>query len=418
MKIVIYGLNYAPELTGIGKYSGEMAEWLCRQGHEVRVIAAPPYYPGWKVFSGYSARVYRREVINGVAVTRCPLWVPGKQSGVRRLLHLASFAASSLPVIVGQALWRPDIIFVVEPPFACAPAALLAARLCGAKSWLHVQDFEIDAAFELGLLPGKRSRRMIHRIERWLMRRFDRVSTISHRMLARLRIKGVAPDKAVFFPNWIDTRWFYPLGRVSAYRAELGISDNAIVALYSGNMGRKQGLEILGQAARKLAGRQNLVFVLCGDGAGRRGLMQMTAGLPNVRFLDLQPFDRLNELLNLADIHLLPQRQDAADLVMPSKLTGMLASGIPVLATCANGTEVAEVLQTCGVITPPGDVEAFVAALEQLAADDRQRARLGRAGRIYAENHFDQDAVLEGFLRTLQTLKGISDRRDDLGEQL
>ena len=146
----LHGINYWPELTGIGKYTGEMAQWLVSRGHDVRVIAAPPYYPQWSILKGYTGSRWQLDVVHGVRVYRCPLWIPTKLSGVKRLLHLASFALSSIPVMFWQLLWRCDVLLVIEPPLVCAPTAILVARLSRAKAWLHIQDFEVDAAFDLG----------------------------------------------------------------------------------------------------------------------------------------------------------------------------------------------------------------------------------------------------------------------------
>jgi colanic acid biosynthesis glycosyl transferase WcaI len=183
MKILLHGINFAPELTGIGKYTGEMAVWLAEHGHEVRVVTAPPYYPEWKRRPGYSSWRWRTEGGAALQVYRCPLWVPQKPGGLKRIVHLLSFACSSFPVVLRQVFWRPDVVWVVEPALACAPAAALTATLAGAKSWLHIQDFEVDAAFSMGLLKGDKARRWMTRIERWLMERFDRVSTISGRII-------------------------------------------------------------------------------------------------------------------------------------------------------------------------------------------------------------------------------------------
>jgi colanic acid biosynthesis glycosyl transferase WcaI len=336
-------------------------------------------------------------------VWRCPLWVPAQPGGVKRLLHLASFALTSIPVMLRHIFWRPDLVWVVEPALFCAPTALVVARLSGAKAWLHVQDFEVDAAFDLGLLRGKRLRSRVAGAERWLMRRFDVVSTISQRMHQRLLSKGVAPSKAVLAPNWVDMAQFAlpSADGVAAYRRELGIADGAVVALYSGNMGGKQGLEVLADVARLCS---ELVFVFCGNGAGRSDLVARCAGLTNVRFLDLQPAKQLPDLLATASIHLLPQRADAADLVMPSKLTGMLASARPVVATAKPGTELANVVQSCGLVVPPEDPAAFAQALMALAADPVRCERLGNAGFLYAQAHLDKNSVLTKFEADLQAL--------------
>lgn len=430
MRILIHGINFSPELTGIGKYSGEMAEWLAMQGHEVRVVTAPPYYPQWRLADGftnwwsrvlslsnqkqYSNKLFtsteKTFTLGSLLVYRCPLWIPNKPSGIKRILHLASFALSSFPIMLSQIFWCPDVVLVVEPPLFCAPQAWIVARLSGAKAWLHIQDYEVDAAFELNLLKGAILRRVVMNIERWLMRRFDRVSTISQNMVNLAATKGVAHKKIVLFPNWVDIETIAPKyvqqenDAINAYRAKLGISRDAVVALYSGNMGLKQGLEILASVAKLLLDETKIVFVFCGNGAGRDALVSQCKQLSNVRFLDLQPLSLLGELLCMADIHLLPQRADAADLVMPSKINGMLASGRPIIATANVGTEISNVVSYSGLVVPPEKPKEFSTAIRMLAKDTHLRLELGRAGRLYAEKNLDSETILSRFELDLKTL--------------
>ncbi|MGC2166028.1 MAG: glycosyltransferase WbuB [Gallionella sp.] len=424
MKILINGINFSPELTGIGKYTGEMAEWLAAQGHQVRVVTAPPYYPQWCVAAGH-ANLWSTERVNisesaygksagGLKVYRCPLWVPAIPSGLKRVVHLASFALSSFPVMLWQILWHPDVVLVVEPPLFCAPHAWLVAKLGGGRAWLHIQDFEVDAAFDLGFLKGARLRRIFVACEKVMMRRFDRVSTVSQRMFVRALAKGVSPDRMVYFPNWVDVASHGEAGQLNvhpnirnciAYRVELGIAADAVVALYSGNMGGKQGLEIMAQAAELLREESGVVFVFCGDGSERDSLKEQCAGLMNVIFIDFQPLERFGELLGMVDIHLLPQRADAADLVMPSKLTGMLASGRPIVATAQEDTELANVVSGCGFVVEPGQPQAFADAIMELANSPALRAQLGASGRYYAEEHLDQVMVLGRFEAELKELR-------------
>lgn len=405
MKILVYGINYAPELTGIGKYTAEMAETLVEKGHTVRVVCAPPYYPEWRVGSGYSALSYSTERRSGVALWRAPLWVPSRPSGARRIAHLASFALSSLPVMLRHAIWRPDVVVCIAPSLLNAPAGWLVARLTGAHAWIHIQDYEVDAAFSLGMLKGSLLKRAVLAVERTLLKRFDTVSTISGKMVEHALHKGIPPGKVVHFSNWVDTQSIHPLNRPSELRATLSISPAATVVLYSGNMGAKQGLDILADAAHRLVSRDNLVFVFCGNGPARAELLQRCGGLRNCRFIELQPINRLNELLNLADIHVLPQRADAADLVMPSKLTGMFASGRPVIAMASPGTELHDVVAPRGIAVPPGDSEALASAIDALAVNTAERAHLGQAGRRFAEAVLSRDAVLNDFDTRLRALR-------------
>jgi colanic acid biosynthesis glycosyl transferase WcaI len=335
MRILIIGLNFAPELTGIGKYTGEMAAWLAARGHEVSVITTRPYYPEWKRPPGLSGWTWHGEIWQGCRVVRCPLYVPRHQTGLQRILHLSSFGLSSIPAAAARLMrGRADVVVVMAPTFFSVPTALAVARLMAAPAWLHILDLEVEAAFELGFIKSRRLIELARVVERWLMRRFDLVSTISTKMRERIERKGVDPERMMLFPNWVDTDQFRPLPGPVPLRRELGIADERCVALYSGSMGKKQGLEHVIAAARLLAAEAagSPLFLLAGAGPMREDLERSAHDLPNVRFLPLQPFERFNEFLNVADIHLLPQRRDASDLVMPSKLLAMLATGRPVIA--------------------------------------------------------------------------------------
>jgi colanic acid biosynthesis glycosyl transferase WcaI len=404
VKVLLYGLNYAPEPVGIGKFSGEMATWLAGRGHAVRVITAPPYFPEWQA----RGNRYRREALQGVAVWRCPLWVPRHPSGLTRLLHLASFALSSLPVLLAQRRWRPDVVLTVAPAFFCAPGALLLAGLCGrrTRSWLHIQDFELDAAFELGLLKGQLVRGLAERWERGVLRDFDHVSTISAAMLQRAVQKGVAPERAVLLANWVDLQAIRPKAaqeRTSnPYRAELEIADDVVVRLYSGSMTKKQGLELLVEAMRLLAGVPKLLWLLAGEGPSKADLVAATQGMANVRILPLQPLERMNDWLNLADVHLLPQKAGAADLVLPSKLLGILASGRPVVASSPAGSELGQLAELAGLRVEPEDPAGFAAAIETLVQKPALRQEKGHAARHLVEQRYGKESVLQSLEAALR----------------
>jgi colanic acid biosynthesis glycosyl transferase WcaI len=412
MRILLYGINYLPEPVGIGKYSGELATWLAAQGHQVRVLTAHPYFPSWRLGNDDTSvtNTYGRGWQAGVEVWRCPLWVPRRPSGLTRLLHLASFALTSLPPLLAQRRWRPDVVFTVAPAFFCAPGALLLTRLCGARSrsWLHIQDFELDAAFELGLLRGAWLRGLAERWERRTLRGFSRVSTISAAMARRAAQKGVEAERVVLLPNWVDLEAIQPRGpaerAANPYRRALGLPEGALVLQYSGSMNKKQGLELLVAVIRELADLPNLIWLLAGEGPTKEALAEATAGLAQVRLLPLQPAARLNDWLTLADVHLLPQKAGAADLVLPSKLLGILASGRPLVASSPATSELGQLAEQAGLRVEPEDPGAFAAALRRLVANPDLRERLGTQARQLAVERFGQEAVLRELERKLRQL--------------
>lgn len=397
MKILIYSTNFYPEQTGIGKYSGEMAFWLANKGHDVRVICSAPYYPKWKIEDGYS-NTYKVSYVNGVMVMRAPIWVPNEQTGIKRIIHLLTFSLSSLPYLFAQVLWRPNLVFNVAPAFICAPAGLLLAKITGAKSWLHFQDFEVDIAFKMNFLKGRLKQSLIFKLERFIIRNFDFVSTISNKMLDKLSDKCLCSTQKVLLPNWVDVDHISPLKAASEYRSELDIPVDTKVFMFSGTMGGKQGLSIIPTVARLLLDRTDILFILGGDGAVKLELMKAAEGLKNVKFLPLQPFERLGQFLGLADVHMLTQNVSAEDLVLPSKLSGMLASGRPILATCEEHSQIAQVVKKCGLVVPPSNPEAFRDAVLKLADDPDLRQDLGALARKCTLKIFEKNSILRDFV--------------------
>jgi colanic acid biosynthesis glycosyl transferase WcaI len=408
MNILILGINYAPEMVGIGPYTAGMAQFLAAAGHAVTVVCAKPYYPKWKVEPEYAGGGKRVSVEHGVRVVRVPTYVPANPDGKRRLLHHMSFAArAELAMIAETRRSRPDVVIGIAPSLISMIAARDAARRTGAKLWLHIQDFEVEAAFVTGLLKdGGALGNAARRFENWAIAA-DRVSTISPQMCAKLAEKGVLPERIVEFRNWANIDEITPINGQSKYAKSWSI-DRRYVALYSGNIANKQGIEIVISAARLLKRRTDIMFIICGNGPNRERLDELARGLDNIRFYDLQPREQLSDLLGLASVHLLPQIAGAADLVLPSKLTNMLASGRPIVTTAVPGTGLAIEVEGCGLITPPGDHEAFADAIEKILDDTVLNVKCGIEARKRAISQWGRDAILNNFNERLGAMAGVS----------
>ncbi|EBX9478747.1 colanic acid biosynthesis glycosyltransferase WcaI [Salmonella enterica subsp. enterica serovar Abony] len=406
MKILVYGINYSPELTGIGKYTGEMVAWMAQEGHEVRVITAPPYYPQWKVGERYSAWRYRREE-GEATVWRCPLYVPKQPSTLKRLLHLGSFALSSFFPLMAQRRWKPDRIIGVVPTLFCTPGMRLLAKLSGARTVLHIQDYEVDAMLGLGM-AGKGKRGSVARLatafERSALRNVDNVSTISRSMMNKAREKGVAAEKILFFPNWSEVARFQDVNDadVTALRQQLGLPEGKKIVLYSGNIGEKQGLEKVIDAAERLRDRP-LIFAIVGQGGGKARLENMARerGLPNIKFLPLQPYDALPALLKMGDCHLVVQKRGAADAVLPSKLTNILAVGGNAVITALPHTELGQLCARypgIAVCVKPESTDALVDGISQALAMPKNNM----TAREYAERSLNKENVLRQFIADIR----------------
>lgn len=405
MKILLYGINYSPELTGIGKYSGEMCRWLAEQGHDVRVVTAPPYYPEWKVHAGFRRWIYDHRIEDGVSVTRCPLYVPRQPTAIKRMLHLGSFALSSFFALLGNVRWKPDVVVLVAPTLFCAPGALLLGKVTGARTVIHIQDFEVDALFGLGIANTGLLQRLAYAAESKLLRSFDRTSTISSGMLKRAQSKGVTEENLMFFPNWSETSRFQNVLRQTELLTRLGVDPLKRILLYSGNIGEKQGLESVIEAAERLKGREDLQFLIVGEGAGKARLQALAAnkGLGNVLFAPLQPYEDLPALLASAECHLVIQKRGAADAVLPSKLTNILAvGGNAVITADADTTLGLLCVEFPGIATliEPESVDALVNGIEHVLTlpGDNEVAR------SYAEEYLAKDRILQRFASEVDPL--------------
>jgi colanic acid biosynthesis glycosyl transferase WcaI len=399
VKILILGLNFAPELTGAGRLTADFSAWLSSRGHDVRVITASPHCPERRIRAAYATWVWRRERFGAAQVLRCPVWgAPAAATPPARVLCSLSFVASSLvPCLWLAARFRPDLIWTVEPTAFATPAALLAARLSGARACLHVQDLEAGG---LGLAPWSRLRRMLRGAHGWLVRRFDLVSTICTDLRARLQHLGVPDQQLCLFPNWVDTAAIRPLAAQNHLRRRLGVADDHVVALYAGTIAERQGVEVLLEVAERLRAHPSIRLVLCGGAPAGARFEHQIAGCANLTMLPLQPEARLNELLNAADVHLLPRRAEAAASALPPELAAILASGRPVVAQ-ADGGELAAATRRCGILVPPGDATAMAEAVLELAADPARRRQLGAVARQLAEDHLDREAIIARYEQRL-----------------
>jgi colanic acid biosynthesis glycosyl transferase WcaI len=411
MKILIFGLNYAPELIGTGKYTGELGAWLSEHNHDVRVICAPPYYPDWNVSAGYRAWRYLSEVENGVKIFRCPLYVPKKPNVFLRLVHLISFSVSSMPLLFIHIFWKPDIVITIEPTMFCAPGTLLLAKLSGAKSLLHIQDFELDAMLKLEMGRHGFFTSFGYKIESWIMRRFDAISTISNSMVESARKKLNGKNNPVFyFPNWVDINFIKAGMDDSFYRQKWEISTDKKVVIYSGNLGEKQGLEIVIEAASQLSETENVVFLIIGSGAVKDRLVALARqlNLTNVIFHPIQPYQQLPALMALGDIFLVVQKKGVADAVLPSKLTTILAAGKNTLITAEKETELGILCEKnpgIAKLVIPEDIENFVCVLKDMLQEvDFNKTSINLIARKYAEDFLGKEEALGRFAENLNLL--------------
>jgi colanic acid biosynthesis glycosyl transferase WcaI len=397
LRILVLGINYWPEEFGIAPFNTGRCEYLASIGHEVTVCTGFPYYPEWRIPDGYRGRLITREERNGVRILRSYLYVPGRVTSTRRILHEGSFVATSLVRALKRR--KPDMLFVVSPPLGLAISAIMLNRIWRIPFVFHVPDLQPDAARDLGMLKEGKVINFLYSIERLAYRNADLVSTLTPAMRERILSKGVVPEKVVLFQDWVDPSLFdIPLqGGGEAFRNSFGLRNQFLV-VHAGNMGVKQGLDVVLGAAHRSSGADHISYLLVGDGAARPALTERASAinLPNLRFLSAQPKEVFTDMLAATDICLITQQQVVADIVFPSKTMTILAAGRPIVASLSAGSEVARVIKEAhaGEVVKPEDPQALFETVTALSHNREARAAMGESGRNYARTHWDRNRAL------------------------
>jgi colanic acid biosynthesis glycosyl transferase WcaI len=401
MRVIVWGINYAPEFTGIAPHSVSLCEFLRGQGHEVEMVTSFPYYPTWRKRPEDLRKLYRTDSINGVPILRCWHFVPARVSALRRIAHEGSFVFTS--TVRALFLRRPDVYVVVSPPLLLGVAAWFVSKVKRAPFIFHVQDMQPDAAVGLGMLKQNWFTRALYGLEAFAYRHATRVSGITRGMLAAFKSKGVPESKLIYFPNAIELREGELFPGRGEFRKRHGFAEDEFLAVYAGNLGVKQGLEVLLDTAALLQG-QRIRFLICGDGAQRESLAARAREmkLPNFSMLPLQAGPDYPALLADADVCFITQQAGAGNSFFPSKLLGLLAASKPVVTVAAPECELALALRegNFGMNVPPGQAPELAAVLDALARDPARLAEYGAAGRRYVEQ-FEKTRVFENFLREL-----------------
>lgn len=403
--ILLISGNYFPEPTGIGKYNNEMMNWLADHGFNCTVISTYPYYPYWQVQQPYTAKrkwfskeIYTTPAGNKLKIYRCPHYVPLNPTGKSRaMLDLSFFASVSLKLIrlTGK---KFDYIINVTPPLSLGLLAALYKKICRAKFLYHIQDMQVDVANDLKMISSMRFLSLLFRIERYILKQADKISTISTDMAERAKLKSKKP--VYIFPNWANTKAFFPLPDKAGLKAAFGFKPDVPLILYSGSIGEKQGLEAVLEVAGIFKQKNiHIQFVICGSGPYRNTLEKLAAEkqLNNLSFLPLQPPEKLNAFLNMADLHLIILKANVAHHVMPSKLTTILSVGGLAVITANEGSGIHKMIteHNIGLVCPAESIPALEDLIEHTLAADN--SAVCNNARKYAEEFLAIDNIMRRY---------------------
>jgi len=397
--ITFIGLNYAPEDTAIGLYSTQWVSFLKENGFNVTVITAFPYYPQWKIEPSYKKKpTFYYERLNGIDVYRYKQYVPKNPTFLKRIIHILDFTFGSFRNL--YKIKECDVIIAVVP---FTSAVLLGwvqkKRFKNSKLWMHIQDFEFDAALQTGM--GKKKNivfSLLFKLEKWLFSKSDIASTISQSMLKRLSEK--TPSKQFFLPNWIDENQINP----DNAQTHTYLTSDKIKILYSGNIGDKQDWNTFVKFCNDLDTNIYEVIVV-GDGSKKEWLTEQIKSFTNITYYKPVPYEELSDLLCSADIHILFQKSEVVDTVMPSKVLGMMASAKPSILIGNKESEVKTILEISkGGFYYSKYSGRLIDDMNKLIKNNDLCITMGENARRYVIENFSKNTILSNMVDKLHNL--------------
>jgi colanic acid biosynthesis glycosyl transferase WcaI len=408
LRILVMGINYAPEQTTFGPPTAALCEHLASRGHAVTVLTAFPFSPQWSRWPEYRGKFIWREWLNGVEVVRLTHFIPRRPShALQRVAMESSFCLTALIALVWKWMTPWDVVVYVGAQPSIAMLARFVAKAKGIPFVAKITDLATQAALDVGVIQSGWTGRLMEKLEYTSYRGAKGIIVLCSGFKDALVARRFLPDRIRVISNPIDLEQIRPVLDDGGFRAEYRFSHSDFLILHAGSMALKQGLEYVVETARLLKNENPEVkWILVGDGETRSLLQKriLEYGLTDeVRLLPLQPESKLPNVLGSMDLLLLNQLTTVKDSVIPGKLLMYMSSGKPVIAAVNVASQAATLLRESGggLIVQPEDPAALVGGVKQLQADPVARSEMGRRNRAYAERHFDRRKIVsaqEAFL--------------------
>jgi colanic acid biosynthesis glycosyl transferase WcaI len=410
IRFLVLTQYFPPEIGAAPTRLYEVTRALREHGHQVEVVTAMPNYPSGRVFPAYRGKFLCREAIAGQAVIRTWLYASTGTSAARRLAGYWSFALSSL---VGCLLSRrPDVVLVESPPLFLCLTAYLYCLVTGTRFIVNVSDPWLEFARDMGFVRSRVMFRLLERLELFVYSRAFRVNAVTQAIRSLLiEKKSVPPQKVLWLPNGVDLDRFSVREPDKEWMARLGL-EGVTTFIYAGSHQASHGLDVLIEAAARLD--ETIRILMVGDGTDKERLVRLARerGLRNIVFVDPQPLDEMPRLLSVARAALVVIRGEAAfSTSRPAKMLPAMACSLPIVY-CGRG-EGANIVQqgACGLVSPPGNVDALAGAIRRLAQDPELARRLGQNGRRTVERSSDWRTIVDRWLAELGELADVPEAR-------
>lgn len=405
MKILLLSQIFDPEPNIKGLV---FAKALAAAGHEVEVLTGFPNYPGGKVYPGYRIKFLQREVMDGIKVTRVPLYPDHSTSSLGRILNYGSFAATSC--IYGLFMAKKfDVIYVYTPPMTTAMSAAIISFFRRKPFVYDIQDIWPDTLRATGFVLSDRLLNCIGRCCKFLYKRAAHIVGISPGFKERLLQRGVSAQKISVIYNWCDEQALQTTHQVDLQHMGLAGRFNLV---FAGNMGKAQALDNVMLAAKQVAAvNPSVQFVFVGGGIEVECLKRFIKEqeISNVIFLPRMPMNEIGTVLQAADVLLVHLKDDPLfEITIPSKTQAYMAMAKPILMAVKGNA--AELIQQAdaGYCAEPENIDSIVKAVLAMAAlPSNVLQQMGQNGKYYYTKHLSLQVGVRQTIAVLQQVVKI-----------
>jgi colanic acid biosynthesis glycosyl transferase WcaI len=402
MKILVSSMFFHPDHSGIALYSTDLAAYFAEQGHDVTMVTGFPFYPVWEKRPEDNRKLFSTDEYKGVKALRGYLYVPKSASTFRRMLHEASFTLFAFLNFLRAG--RPDCIIVISPPLLLGLVGVAFKFLWKSQLVIHIQDLQPDAAVSLGMVKQGLLVTLLLKLEALIYKHASWVATITGAMRKNLIQKGVPEEKVALYPNWIDVaevsknKRQIPRGK---FLSKYPVAQGKFTVAYAGNIGVKQGVEVLVRLAEASRAYKHIHYFIIGEGTRRAQLEEYAKNkaLTNITLLPFMSQEHYFEMLQDIDVSFVSQKSRTGDIFFPSKLLGIMAMRKPLLVSADLDSELSTVISSagCGLVSVPDDLNSLLKNLVSLYENPSLRQALARNGYEHVK-HYDREQVLSGFL--------------------
>ena len=406
MHILFFSHYFPPEVNAPATRTYEHCRRWVEAGHRVTVVTCAPNCPDGVVYDGYRNRLAQREAVDGIEVLRVWTYVAANKGFLRRIANYVSYmiAASVAALFVA----RPDVIVATTPQFFCGWAGAIASFVRWAPFVLEVRDLWPDSIAAVGAIRSRALLWLLGVLERWLYRLARRIVTVGDGYRASLVGKGVRAEKIAVIMNGVSSEWLATRPRADGLARRLGL-DGKFVCSYVGTVGMAHALEVVLDAAERLRDREDIAFLIVGDGARREALEEERdrRGLTNVAFAGRQPHALIPDYLTITDaslIHL--RRTELFRTVVPSKMFEAMAMGRPIILGVEGDAAAILSRARAGIPVPPEDAEALAKAVTHLRDHPATARELGANGQAHVKVAFDRRELADRYLSILRDILG------------